>query len=68
MENYILRIYRFEKNNPKSLVGIVESVDGDKRDKRAFTCFDDLWDIINSQPRELSPDEKMSIDRGHSKA
>ncbi len=55
MENYIVRIYRFEKNNPKNLVGIVELVEGPKRDKRAFTSFDDLWEILNSQTEETTP-------------
>ena len=49
MENFIIRIYRFEKNNPRGLVGIVESVEGERREKRAFTNFDDLWEILNSQ-------------------
>lgn len=30
MENYIIRIYRFEKDNPRGLVGIVESVEGER--------------------------------------
>ena len=49
MENYIVRIYRFQKDNPRGLVGIVESVEGDRREKRAFTNLDDLWEILNSQ-------------------
>jgi hypothetical protein len=49
MENYIIRIYRFQKDNPRGLVGIVESVEGERREKRAFTNFDDLWEILNSQ-------------------
>ncbi len=49
MENYILRIYRFQKDNPRGLVGIVESVEGDRREKRAFTNLEDLWEILNSQ-------------------
>ena len=49
MQNYIVRIYRFEKNNPRGLVGIVESVEGERREKRAFTNLDDLWEILNSQ-------------------
>lgn len=49
VENYIVRIYRFEKDNPRHLVGIVESVEGEGREKRAFTSFDDLWEILNSR-------------------
>jgi hypothetical protein len=52
MENYIIRIYRFQKNNPRHLVGIVESVEGQRRGKRAFTNFDDLWEILNSSMSE----------------
>lgn len=52
MENYIVRIYRFEKDNPRGLVGIIESVEGERREKRAFTNFDDLWEILNSQMSE----------------
>ena len=52
MENFIIRIYRFEKNNPRGLVGIVESVEGERREKRAFTNLDDLWEILNSRMLE----------------
>jgi hypothetical protein len=48
VENYIVRIYRFQKDNPRGLVGIVESVEGEKRGKMAFTNLDDLWEILNS--------------------
>ena len=54
MQNYIVRIYRFEKNNPRHLVGIVELVEGEGRGKRAFTNFDDLWEILNSQMSETT--------------
>lgn len=52
MENYIVRIYRFEKDNPRHLVGIVESVEGEGREKKAFTSFEDLWEILNSHMLE----------------
>lgn len=54
VENYIVRIYRFEKNNPRNLVGIVESVESEGRGKRAFTSLDDLWEILNSQVPEAA--------------
>ncbi len=54
MENYIVRIYRFQKDNPRHLVGIVESVEGKRREKRAFTNLDDLWEILNC-PRDPDP-------------
>ncbi len=52
LENYIVRIYRFEKDNPRGLVGIVESVEDAGREKRAFTGFEDLWEILNSHRSE----------------
>jgi hypothetical protein len=58
MENYIVRIYRFQKDNPRGLVGIVESVEGDRREKRAFTNFDDLWEILNSQMSGTFPPQQ----------
>jgi len=39
--DYIVRIYRFEKDKPRSLVGLVEEVG--KRGKRGFNSFDELW-------------------------
>jgi hypothetical protein len=54
-QNYIIRIYRFEKGNPRRLIGIVESVEGEKREKRAFTNLEDLWEILNSQASGTFP-------------
>ena len=47
MDTYIVHIYRFQKDNPRGLVGIVESVEAKKREKSAFTNFDELWEILN---------------------
>lgn len=47
METYIIHIYRFQKDNPRRLVGIVESVEATKREKSAFTNVDELWEILN---------------------
>ncbi len=47
MDTYIVHIYRFGKNNPRGLVGIVESVEAKKREKSAFTNLDELWEILN---------------------
>ena len=46
MDNYIVRIYRREKDDPRLLVGLVEEVG--TSGKRAFNTFDDLWEILNS--------------------
>ncbi len=52
METYIIHIYRFQKDNPRGLVGIVESVEGTQRGKNAFTNLDELWKILNC-PKNL---------------
>ncbi len=44
-KNYIIRIYRCEKNNPRNLVGMVEEVGVEER--RAFTNLDELWNILS---------------------
>jgi len=43
--DYIVRIYRHEKDRPRSIVGIVEEVGTEG--KRAFTNLDELWEILN---------------------
>jgi hypothetical protein len=43
--NYVVRIYRFKENNPRSLVGVVEEVG--IKGKKAFTNYDELWEILN---------------------
>ncbi len=47
LDNYIVRIYRREKDNPRLLVGLVEEVG--VSGKRAFNSLDDLWEILNGQ-------------------
>ncbi|HET6461622.1 MAG TPA: hypothetical protein VFG29_12660 [Syntrophales bacterium] len=44
--SYILRLYRFKKNNPRCLVGVVEEVG--VNGKMAFTNYDELWNILNA--------------------
>ena len=46
MESYIVRVYRGEKDNPRSFVGIVEEVG--VKEKKAFANLDELWQILNS--------------------
>ncbi len=67
MENYIVRIYRFEKNNPRHLVGIVESIENEGRGKMAFTNLDDLWEILNSQTEEIAPSTEGRVRDGGGK-
>ena len=44
--NYVVRIYRFDKKHPRSLVGVVEEVG--LKGKKAFTNYDELWEILIS--------------------
>jgi hypothetical protein len=50
--DYIVRIYRFEKDRPQSLIGLVETVG--TRGKRAFNSYDELWEILNAV-NDLTP-------------
>ena len=52
MESYIVRIYRREKDDPRSFVGMVEEVGVEE--KKAFTNLDELWNILNSIKHELT--------------
>jgi hypothetical protein len=45
LKNYIVRIYRCEKNNPRNLVGVVEEAGVEER--KAFTNLDELWKILS---------------------
>ena len=55
--SYIIRIYRFEKDRPKSLVGVV--LEAGKKGKKAFQSCDELWEILNSA-KEEKPLEKAN--------
>lgn len=59
MQNYVVRIYRYEKDKPQKLMGIVEKVG--EQDKKAFTHFDELWEILNAKwqmPKRKKQDKK----------
>jgi hypothetical protein len=43
---YIVQLYRFQKNKPQRLMGIVEEAGTMK--KSAFADYDELWAILNS--------------------
>jgi hypothetical protein len=45
LKDYVLRIYRRDKNDPRRLAGVVEEVgvEGNK----AFSNLDELWSILN---------------------
>jgi hypothetical protein len=44
VKTFIIRVYRFEKKNPQSLIGLVEEVG--VKGKKGFTCLDELWNIL----------------------
>ena len=50
MKDYLIRIHRREKNDPRILVGVVEEVgvEGNK----AFSNLDELWSILNPSKAE----------------
>ncbi len=52
--SYIIRIYRFEKDHPKSLVGVV--LETGKKGKKAFQSYDELWEILNSPGESADAD------------
>ena len=56
--NYVVRIYRFDKNNPRHLVGVVEEVG--VKGKKAFTNYDELWEILISS-RSIRQKPKQRI-------
>ena len=49
MDSYIIRIYRQEKEQPRSVIGTAERV-GDEG-KRPFKNVDELWEILNATGR-----------------
>jgi hypothetical protein len=57
MKTYIVRIYHFEKDNPRRFVGTVEEAGNEE--KRAFSYFDELWDIL-SAPKGGFKGERMA--------
>jgi hypothetical protein len=44
LDNYIIRIYRRDKSNPRIIVGTVEEIGS--REKKGFTTFDELREIL----------------------
>ncbi len=56
--SYLIRIYRFERDKPWSLVGLVEETG--IKGKKAFTNYDELWDILNNPKGGKSPKKERS--------
>jgi hypothetical protein len=63
MESYIIRIYRYENNNPRSFVGVVEEVG--VPEKRAFTNLEELWNILNFKNSKGGGDDSGSFGVGN---
>jgi hypothetical protein len=61
LETHVVRIYRYERNNPRKLVGIVETIGEESEVKKAFTNLDELWAIINPSKGKPIGDEKGEI-------
>jgi len=66
---YIIRLYRFKKNRPRCLMGVVEEVG--VKGRKAFNHYDELWDILNASKsvkkcKETSAGKKISP-RGNSR-
>ncbi len=52
LDNYIIRIYRREKTDPRLIVGIVEIVG--TKEKKGFNNYDELREILIPAARRAS--------------
>ena len=55
---YIVRLYRFKKNRPRSLMGVVEEVG--VKGRKAFSHYEELWDILNASKSVKSCGEESA--------
>ena len=61
-KTYIVRVYRFARDNPRRLVGVVE--EAGKKGKKAFTGYQELWEILNWPERSRSTkSSKMGVQK-----
>lgn len=58
--DYIVRIYRFDKKNPRYLVGVVEEIG--IRGKKAFTNYDELWEILISSKSMTHKQKRKEVE------
>ena len=56
MKDYVLRIYRRDKNDPRRVVGVVEEIGVEGN--RAFSNLDELWSILNSSKAKIAKTKK----------
>lgn len=47
MDSFIVRIYRYERDQLHRLLGTIEHVGMDGR--KAFTNLDELWEVLNAR-------------------
>ena len=69
VDNYIIRVYRRESENPEQIIGIVEIVS--TAEARPFTDLDELRDILTARGKKVmtplvTPARKMQHDLGKS--
>ncbi len=58
LKDYVLKIYRREKNDPRILAGVVEEVGVEG--KKAFSSLDGLWEILHSPKADTAKAMKLN--------
>jgi hypothetical protein len=58
LKDYLVKIYRREKKDPRRLAGVVEEVgvEGNK----AFSNLDELWSILNPSKAETAKTKRRN--------
>jgi hypothetical protein len=51
IETYIIRVYRRNRNDPRKIAGLVETVG--KNEKKAFSTREQLWDILEHEESRI---------------
>ena len=64
MKDYVLKIYRREKNDPRIAVGVVEEVG--LQGNKAFRNIDELWSILNSPKAKAAKTKTRKKNATHS--
>ncbi len=56
IETYIIRVYRRNRDDPRKIAGLVETVG--KNEKKAFSNREELWDILEHEENRTKKDLK----------
>ncbi|MDH4163773.1 MAG: hypothetical protein OEW15_13970 [Nitrospirota bacterium] len=56
MENYIIRIYRRDNDDPRKMNGIIESVEAGEQ--KPFGTYTELWEVLRSKDRDAEKSNK----------